>query len=81
MAWSVDRENAMAAFQEYAGHYNLKDDMIRLKAEHTYRVARLCEQIAQSLELSEKDVDLAWLIGRQCLPTLSGMRTKLTLCG
>ena len=41
--------------------------MIILKKEHTYRVANLSEKIARSIsdiyDLSEGDVDLAWIIG------------------
>lgn len=59
----INREKARKAFQEYVGHYNIKDDMIRLKVEHTYRVSELCEQIAISIGLDREDVDLAWLIG------------------
>ncbi len=36
---------------------------IRLKVEHTYRVADISEQIAEKLGLSEEDIALAWLIG------------------
>lgn len=63
MEWKISRDGARKAFDEYVSHYNLEDNMIRLKVEHTYRVAELCDQIARSLKLSEKDVDLAWLIG------------------
>lgn len=63
MEWKISRDKAKEVFDQYVSHYNLEDNMIRLKVEHTYRVAELCEQIAHSLKLSEKDVDLAWLIG------------------
>jgi len=59
----IDRQRALQAFQEYAGRYDLSRDMIRLKAEHTYRVSGLCQQIAASLGLGSEDVDLAWLTG------------------
>ena len=57
----INREKALAAFQEYADRYDSSRDMIRLKIEHTYRVCGLCQQIARSLELPEEEVDIAWL--------------------
>lgn len=59
----INRDIARKAFQEYVSHYDIKKEMIRLKVEHTYRVSELCEKIAQSIGLSEDEVDLAWLIG------------------
>ena len=61
--FQVDRDLVMAQFAEYTSHYNDKDPKIRLKIEHTYRVAGLSQRIARSLSLPEGDVDLAWLIG------------------
>ena len=34
----INREKALAAFQEYTDRYDSRRDMIRLKIEHTYRV-------------------------------------------
>lgn len=59
----IDRQRVLSAFAEYSGHYDIQMNMIRLKVEHTYRVAALCERIAQSLELSKEDIDIAWLCG------------------
>ncbi|MBO5055121.1 MAG: HD domain-containing protein [Lachnospiraceae bacterium] len=59
----IDKVKAGAAFDEYVSHYNSKEEKVRLKIEHTYRVSVLCEEIAGSLELPNEDVDLAWLIG------------------
>lgn len=59
----IDKVKAGAAFHEYVSHYNSKEEKVRLKIEHTYRVSVLCEEIARSLELPGEDVDLAWLIG------------------
>jgi putative nucleotidyltransferase with HDIG domain len=58
-----DREEVMTEFQNYVKKYNQEDERIRLKIEHTYRVARLCEQIAESLSLTKEKIELAWLIG------------------
>lgn len=59
----INRKVALNRFKEYVSHYDYGMHMIQLKVEHTYRVAELCEQIARSLDLSNEDVDLAWLIG------------------
>ena len=59
----IDRRFAENAFEKYINGYDLTAAMIRLKAEHTYRVSALCEEIAKSLKLSPKDRDVAWLIG------------------
>ncbi|TCL61130.1 putative nucleotidyltransferase with HDIG domain [Kineothrix alysoides] len=59
----IDRKRAEVAFQSYVEAYNVQDEKVRLKIEHTYRVSALCDEIAKSLGLSEEDVDLAWLIG------------------
>ena len=59
----ICRQKALQSFQNYIKNYDMDMQMIRLKVEHTYRVADLCEQIAVSLQLARDDVDLAWLIG------------------
>lgn len=63
----IDRPAIKRIFVEYAAPYNVQDDKIRLKIEHTYRVAALCEQIAKSLVESEgltkQDIDMAWFLG------------------
>ena len=59
----IDRKKALKTFADYTEVYDSKDEKVRLKIEHTYRVSSLCEQIAQSLDMEEADVDLAWLIG------------------
>lgn len=60
---AIDRERVKQAFQEYTDRYDIHDEKIRLKVEHTYRVADISEQIAEKLGLSEEDIALAWLIG------------------
>lgn len=59
----INREHIKKTFQEYTDRYDSTNPKIKLKIDHTYRVADLCEQIAQSLELSAAEVDLAWLSG------------------
>lgn len=59
----VDREKAKATFAAYVENYNSKDSKVKLKIDHTYRVADFCARIAESLELEEREVDLAWIVG------------------
>lgn len=59
----LNRTKALAAFAAYTAHYNAADPKVKLKIDHTYRVAGLCEQIARSLDLPAADLDLAWLCG------------------
>ena len=59
----LDRDKAGKAFRNYVAQYNAQDEKVKLKIDHTYRVAALCEQIAQSIYLSSDDVDIAWFSG------------------
>lgn len=59
----IDRARAQSAFADYAAHYNTADPKVKLKIDHTYRVAALCDCIAKSLALPPEDADLAWLSG------------------
>ena len=60
---SIDRDKIRQTFREYTSHYDLTNDKIRLKMIHTYRVAEFCVRIARAEQMSEADVDLAWLLG------------------
>ena len=51
------------AFAEYTAAYNADDPKIKLKIDHTYRVAALCERIAKAAGMCAYDVELAWLSG------------------
>ena len=59
----INRKNVINAFAEYVRNYDPSDEKIKLKIDHTYRVAGLCQRIAESLGLSEPDVDIAWFLG------------------
>ena len=59
----IDHARAQKAFADYAAHYNAADPKVKLKIDHTYRVAALCDCIAKSLTLPPEDADLAWLSG------------------
>ena len=59
----LDRARAAAAFAAYVKNYDANDPKVKLKIDHTYRVAALCERIGRSLGLPAADLDLAWLAG------------------
>ena len=59
----IDRERVKDAFARYTSVYNVDDPKIKLKIDHTYRVAELCQCIAQDMGLSDTDTDIAWLMG------------------
>lgn len=60
---TIDKEKVKETFREYTSHYDITDDKVRLKVEHTYRVADLCERIAASEQMSVPEQELAWLLG------------------
>ena len=43
---NLDRRRAQQAFAAYAAHYNAEDPKVKLKIDHTYRVAALCDRTA-----------------------------------
>ena len=59
----LDRRRALDAFAAYAARYNDKDPKVRLKIDHTYRVAALCGRIARAQGLDVPGIELAWLCG------------------
>lgn len=59
----VDKEHVKQVFADYVAAYNPNDPKIRLKIEHTYRVADLCERIAVSEKMTEDEIMLSWLLG------------------
>ena len=59
----MDRDFVVSQFTRYVQGFDQKEEGVRLKYAHSLRVSGLCEQIARSLDLSQDDVDLAWLIG------------------
>lgn len=56
----MNRETVAMAFNDYISKYNPEDPKIKLKNDHTYRVADLAETIAKDINASE---DMAWLCG------------------
>ena len=56
----INRTKVTEVFDEYVSNYNASDPKIKLKIDHTYRVADLCDVIAGNVGY---DKDLAWLFG------------------
>lgn len=54
---------AKQQFEQYLNNYDRQDDKIRLKIVHTYGVAELSRRIAERMELTKEDKELAQLIG------------------
>ena len=59
----INKEKALKTFEKYVEKYNPEDEKIKLKKEHIQRVAKVAEEIAKSENLTDEDIDLAWLIG------------------
>ena len=59
----INRRTALSAFAGYTARYNARDPKVKLKIDHTYRVAGLCARIAAAQGLDAGAVDLAWLCG------------------
>ena len=58
----IERERVRETFREYTDAYDATDEKIKLKIDHTYRVAELCERIAKAEQMEKTEVDLAWLL-------------------
>ncbi len=50
-------------FEKYTSNYDINDVNIKLKYDHSYRVMNLSRKYATLLGFSEKDIELASLIG------------------
>ncbi|WP_036609947.1 HD domain-containing protein [Oribacterium sp. P6A1] len=59
----INREMVLSAFDRYTSAYDVLDIKVKLKIDHTYRVAEICDKISDSLNLSKEDRDIAWLSG------------------
>ena len=59
----INRQKALRAFADYVENYNADDPKVKLKIDHTYRVAGFCQKIARSIGLSQEETDLSWFCG------------------
>ena len=59
----IDIAHAKQEFEKYLDEYDREDEQIYLKIEHTYGVVKYAGEIAERIECSGEDVELAELIG------------------
>lgn len=59
----IDIKKAEEEFEKYVKEYDINDNYILLKLNHTFRVKKICEELAIQLEMSEEEINLAKLIG------------------
>ena len=59
----MDIETAKQEFEKFLEKYDIKNERIKYKKSHSYRVMQEAEQIAKSLNLSEEEIQIAMLIG------------------
>ncbi len=56
-------EEKFQEFEKYANKFDMNEEAIKRKFDHSYRVAKYANEIAKSMNLNESDVYLATLIG------------------
>ena len=56
-------EKFIESFDAYTNNFNMKNDMIKSRYHHSYRVMELSKKIAESLKYDEEDIYLASIIG------------------
>lgn len=59
----INLEQAKEEFIKYTEKYDLKNENIERKQLHSLRVMEISRQIAEGLELSQEEIELATLIG------------------
>lgn len=59
----MDRNHVLKEFEKYTSAYNPEDVKVKLKIDHTYRLAELCDKLAKSLNLAREECDFAWMSG------------------
>lgn len=59
----MDLEKAIRKFIQYTEEYDLNDENIKRKQTHSIRVMNRSKEIAQKLNLTQEEIDLATLIG------------------
>lgn len=59
----IEIRKAKQVLKKYISNYDITNNRIRVKIGHIERVARIAKEIAQNMQLSEEDIELAELIG------------------
>ena len=59
----IDIKFATEEFDKYTKNYDLTNEKLKRKYNHTYRVMQISEDIAKSINLNQEEVNLAKIIG------------------
>ena len=59
----IDLKRAVNVFENYVNNFDMDEENIKLKKDHTFRVMQNSIEMAKSLNLNEEDTNLAVLIG------------------
>lgn len=59
----IDTEKAKLEFDNYAKQYDIEDETLNRKYYHIYRVMKIAGEIAESLKLSEEEIQIAKIVG------------------
>lgn len=59
----IDFKKAEEEFEKYVLKFDLQNENIKMKKDHSYRVEKESYNIAKSLELNEEQVQIAKLVG------------------
>lgn len=59
----IEIRKAKQVLKKYVSNYDITNNRIRVKIGHIERVAGIARKIAQNMQLSEEDINLAELIG------------------
>lgn len=60
---SIDILKAKKVFKEYVKNYNPEDEKVKIKISHIERVSQIAKRLAEDLNLTQEDIELAELIG------------------
>ena len=60
---NINLQKAIEEFIKYTENYDLQNEHIKGKQQHSLRVMDISKQIAQGLELEQQEIDIATLIG------------------
>lgn len=50
-------------FDKYVHNFDMKDEIIKAKYNHSYQVMKLSEKYARKLKFSKEDIEIAKIIG------------------
>ena len=60
---NINLEKVKEQFIKYTEKYDMKEEKIKAKQTHSLRVMEISKQIAEGLQLSQEEIELATLIG------------------